>query len=165
MRRVVSVLFVALVSVMVTGVTLVYYLQSNPQENFERNVTLESEGVTEETFEFSALDLKPGDVIEYKINLNNATEDLYEVSLVFTEEKDGGLKEYVDVELQCGNRKVSKKLKALFEDSNPVKFDCKVGSGEIPVVYVRYIMQESVGNEAQDATADFKIVLTAATSK
>lgn len=144
-----------LVGVALLGVTLV-----TSNDEFVKDITLIESDFTHKSLEFSANGLKPGDVREYTINLKGKSSGNYTLNLDFAEVKEGALKNFVDVTLEQGETHYTYKLCELLEGKT-VSFTCKIGVTNATVIKVIYSMPIETGNEAQNATADFAINLTA----
>lgn len=120
-------------------------------------VNLEKEGVTQEELEFSAGGMVPGESKEYNIQLNAKSAGTYFVTLSF-EGEEGGLSEVLDIAVKCGDYQASYKLSELLNGTT-FDFACDVSNkANVTVIYTIPVETE---NEAQGATADFKVLLTA----
>ena len=84
----------------------------------------------------------------------------YKLKFEFEEIEDGELKKYVYVKLQYGDKSEERKLSDLL-NGETISFDCKVDTKKVTVIKVTYSMPSKIGNEAQKATSDFVIKLTA----
>ena len=154
------VLPIATVVLLLVGVAILTVALLTNNNEYVKDITLKGNDVTRESLEFSAGGLKPGDVKEYTINLKGKSAGNYTLNFDFVEMDDGALKNYVDVALQYGGKSYTYKLSELL-DGKTVSFNCRVGVSNATVIKVIYSMPLSAGNEAQKATCDFRVNLTA----
>ena len=154
------VLPVVIAVMLLVGVTIWTVVLLTTDNEFVKDITLKEKDVTRESLEFSANGLKPGDVREYTINLKGKSAGNYTLNLDFVEVDDGALKNYVDVALQYGDKSYTYKLSDLL-DGKAVSFNCRIGISSATVIKVIYSMPTDTGNEAQKATCDFRVNLTA----
>ena len=154
------VLPIAAVMLLIVGVALLITVLTTANDDVVQDITLSANDITRESLEFSANGLMPGDVREYTINLKGKSAGSYNVMLDFGVVEDGALKNFVDVTVQQGDRAHTYKLYELL-DGKPVSFNCRIGSMQATVIKVIYSMPAEIGNEAQNASVDFAINLTA----
>lgn len=154
------VLPIVIVALLLVGVALLTMVLSTTNNEFVKNITLNEKDITRESLEFSANGLKPGDVREYTINLKGKSVGIYTLVFDFVEVENGTLKNFVDVAMQYGQESYTFKLSELLEGKT-VSFQCRIGVKDSTVVKVIYSMAVDIGNEAQSATTDFAINLTA----
>lgn len=155
-------ILIAVVAVILAGVVLLAVVMLN-NNDFVKNVTLSENGITHETLEFSANGLHPGDTREYTLNLTSPISDRYIIEFAFEETYDGKLKEYIDVTVKCSGSEGWYEYKLVdLLDGQTLTFNNVVFEADEEVVFtITYTMPLDVGNEAQRATADFYIHLTA----
>lgn len=154
-------ILIAVVAVLLAGVVMLAVVLFNNNE-FIKNITLSPDGTTSEKLEFSANGMGPGGKPrEYTINLKSKLSDRYIVTLEFEETEEGTLKNFVNVTLQFGDEEPTTYLLAELLDGQTVTFECNINSGATFSIKVTYAIPSEVGNEAQGATADFDIILTA----
>lgn len=120
-------------------------------------VNLEKEGVTQKELEFSAGGMIPGESKEYTIQLNAKSAGTYFITLSF-EGEEGVLNEILDVAVECEEYQASYKLSELLNGTT-FEFTCDVSKKAD--VTISYTIPVETENEAQGATADFKVLLTA----
>lgn len=151
---------IAAVLLLLCGITLLATQLYTPNSDVIKEITLKDTEITSEILEFSASGLKPGDVREYTINLNGKSAGSYNLNFDFAIVKDGTLKNFVDVTLQQGKSSYTYKLSELL-NGKTVSFTCNIGINSATAIKIIYSMSIDIGNEAQNATADFAINLTA----
>lgn len=157
-----NLILVAIVAVILAGVVLLGVIMINNDE-FVTNITLSENGETHETLEFSAKGFHPGEDREYTINFKSPVSDRYRIEFTFEETYDGKLKDYIDVTVSYGGSEgwYEYKLADLL-DGKTLLFDNVIfEAGEEVSFTITYTMPLDVGNEAQKATADFYLILTA----
>ena len=152
------ILGIVLIAAIIFGIILLI-VQCSSDKDFVKNVTLSENGVTREELEFSAANLKPGDSRDYILNLKCKTDGKYAIGLAFSEEKDGGLRNYVTVTITYEDFSVAYTLDELFK-GRIVELDCNISSDPAQI-HVIFTMPSEVGNEAQGAETDFIVILTA----
>jgi len=163
MRRASILILTATIVLIMAGIFLTIFLTQS-QESFQRNVFIETGGVTRSTLEFSVDKLVPGDQAEYSINMKTETGGSFRVVLDFVTVVDGELKNYVDVVISYGGEVVCEKsladlLAADFAHAPIV--NCDIESGEEVKINVTYKIDESHGNEMENTRIDFNIEFTA----
>lgn len=156
----ITVLVVALCVLAATGILLAANTQM-AHEDFEENITVSKEGTTTDTVEVNNLSLYPTDSRAYTVHLKCKASGTYGILLDFEEKRDGGLKPYVDVTIKADGKTVFVgQLAALLSGESTPQFSGEL-SGERPFdIEIIYTMPREVGNEAQNAFADFNVNLT-----
>lgn len=154
------VLGILLSTAIIFGIVMVI-VQFNANNKFTKSITLTGDGVTQSELGFSASGLKPADSREYTLQLNGDMAGTYSVKLEFSEEKDNGLGEFINV--TCfyeDNSKDEFTLNELF-DGKTIEFDCEIENNSTAIVRMVFTMPREVGNEAQGTDTDFSLTLTA----
>ena len=151
---------IAAVVLLLVGVVLMGLTLASPNSSFIKDVTLNDSGTTQETLEMSANGLTPGDVREYTLNFKSQSSGSYMLNFQFVELSDGALKDFVKVTLLCDDSSATYNLSDLL-GGEVATLKVKVVSKQNCVVKVIYEIPIEVGNEAQNATADFTVNLTA----
>lgn len=150
---------IVLVAAIIFGIVLVL-VQCSADDEFVKNIKLEENGIEHEDLHFSANGLKPGDVRDYTIIIRTAADGTYVLDFNFDEDKNGGLREFIDVTLSYGDIVVETSLTELF-GGKVVSFECEISKKNPAEIHVVFEMPLDVGNEAQGATTDFSTYLTA----
>ena len=151
---------IAAVLLLLVGVALMAVLLTTPNNTLVHDVTLDDNQVTHDSLNFSVNGLLPGQERGYTVNLKGTRSGNYAVSLEFVEKNEGALKNYIDVTVRCGENERIYKLSELLGGTT-VSITCKVTAAQPTVIQVIYTIPQEVGNDAQNATADFVINLTA----
>lgn len=151
-------LVLSLCVLLLISVGCIFVFKDN-QNYFDKNITLESNELIHESFEIKKLDLHPGAEIEYRVNFYSKVDDKLNLSISFNEIKPGELKKYVNLEVEYKNNKATNSLEYYLTNDVTIDFSLDVSKDEKSTVYFRYMMPIDIGNEAQNTTADFEIVL------
>ena len=143
----------------IVGIALMTWMLATEDERNNIIVKLSDGG--SEIVEFEALALVPGEQCEYMVKLKNTNADEYDLSLDFVEIEEGTLKNFARVKIISGDETVYDELLCdALEDENitfPIDFNV-FRNTEFKIVY--YLPIE-IGNEAENAEALFKLILTA----
>lgn len=125
-------------------------------DNFfkDSEVDFDSEGISE-TVSVNGLAFIPGESRDYSFKLKCRDSGEYHVGLELKEKTDGGLKEFIDVQVVLDGKVVlTGNLSELMGSSSVVLRDYEFGRESVDLV-ITYSMPESVGNEAMGTSADF----------
>ncbi len=160
MRKELRVLIVSLCVIILVAILLIIFL-TGEQENFEKNVTITTDGKVSETLTFEKLDLKPGESVEYTINVKCAVDGEYDVLLEFVQTKNGGISPFVNVDIDYNGNVKSERLDKLFLSAKAVELVCTLSEKEVQQIKIKYTMPYEVENEAEDTWSIFNVVLTA----
>ena len=156
----INMLIVALLMAGVMAVMLFVFIE-DAHDKFEENITVDANGVTETLLEVRDLQLIPTQKSEYSVNLVCAASGDYYVYLDYIEEKDGGMKPFVVVNVSCDGKELySGRLEELLDTDLVIEFEEKLEADEPRVITFVYEMPYETGNEAQGTYADFDIKLT-----
>lgn len=111
---------------------------------------------------FDELCLRPGESGDYTLRLSSEYAKKYQLTLRFDDQNSSlTLKDYAYVRMeQDGKTLCDRRLSELFEQE-AMKLAIDFTDGENNDIYVSFYMPAEVGNEAQGAEADFKLLVTA----
>ncbi len=161
------VIAIAFAMLIIMGAMLTMF-NLNTRNNFEENITLQSQSsvstdfVQIERLEMTVDNIVPGgQPIEYTINVDNKAKDTFKITMQFLEKEGEILKDYVDVSVGVKGEegaKFSGKLKDLYEVSEVVLGDEVSTSATL---YVIFSVDKEVGNEIEGKESLFEVVLTA----
>lgn len=155
-----SMLILILVCVVMALTGMVLWMVMQEQNELQEQTVIELNGETSKTLKADLTGFYPGSEQEYKIILRGETASDYEITLNFrNDQNSGALENYLTVTVTTNEVTIRKQLKELFEGDG-----VELGSG-ISEITITYEMPETTGNEAQGASADFYIDLTAKNSK
>lgn len=157
-KKLTLILILACVVMAFTGVVMYAVLQGHG--NLKEHTVIELNGETRKNLKAELTGFYPGNEQSYKITLTGEESENYAVTLNFYEDKKGGtLENYLTVTITTKDVKVEKQLKELLDGE---KLELGKNASEITIAY---FMSEDADNEAQGATADFYIELTAKSEK
>ncbi len=143
------------VALTLIGMLLFSYMKKTTDLNEHITVT-----VYENTYTSLYVDLKdinPGSETNYVINVEGDDLSNFDFTLNFSENNNSGrLDEYLSVEIKANDFCVEKNLHEILYSEE----EFKLGKN-VKLISLTYKMDESIGNEAQDAFANFLIYLTA----
>lgn len=129
--------------------------EKSKSDNLDNIIIVDEEGAST-TLDVFNLSLVPGEAKEYEVNLESLNDGTYEITLILKENDDGGLKDYVDVEIILVDRVIgSIKLRDLLDNDFKIKFEMDLTTKEKEVFIFRYTMPIDVGNEAMKKYAKF----------
>lgn len=155
----VNILIISFLLLGIISVMLITFL-GKAKDDFQNDITIDSDGVTESVLSVQDLKLNPTESKEYSVNLVCAASGTYDVTLDYEEKKDGGLKPFVEVSVKANDETVYEgTLLALLGGDERIEFEGELFQEEPLVVTVRYEMPQDVGNEAQGTYSDFDIHL------
>lgn len=157
--RNVSIIIVALLVLVMMAVMLIVLIEK-AHEDFPKDITVDSDGEIESILPVRDLRLNPTESKGYNVNLFCLASGSYYVFLDYQEKEDGGMKEFVDVTVTCGDLTVySGTLAELLDGDMILEFEGELRSKDKPplVLSFEYEMPGSVGNEAQGTYSDFDI--------
>ena len=140
-----------------------YFLSlSNDDESLKLDITVNGE----KEIRFDGLALIPGEEREYDAFFRSDIPGEYVLLLDFVESGDNNaLKEFAYARLEVGDSVIcDEKFSELF-DGDPVEIPAYLSKKEGCDLKITYYIPAEVGNEAENATADFKIVVSSAKEK
>lgn len=153
MKRFTKLILVLITSALsLTGVLLFVHFQKSAVPN-QITVTINEE--TTKNLKIDLTDIVPGSETSYTINIDSKYFGDYDFSISFYEKDDPGeLSNYLSLKISANEFNVNKSFKEILNKNET--FD--LGSN-IRKISLTYIMDENVGNEAQNAYANFYIDL------
>ncbi len=159
-KRTSYILILSLVAITMIGIIIgVWSYVSQDKFVNEKTIVLNEQPQTE--MEVSPSGLCPGMSVSYKIHLRANEGDSFGITMDFKKTDTDSLAQFVDVEVRLSGEKIdSAKLSEYLGGKQitfPIEFD---GTSEIDIEIV-YSMGIDVGDDAQNTTADFNIVLSA----
>ncbi len=159
MKKTKKILFIAIpILVTVVATFLILYFLGDCNGN-KGTVTIDKDGEVSEEYVITNLALYPGSQELMELNVKSKLSGNFEVALEFSEIDDGGLKNFITVEILFdGEVKVIKNLYELL-DGNKITFDCKINSSIRSNLKIIYKMPIETDDTAQDTTASFNVGL------
>ena len=155
-----GVLITALLILSSISVVFITFI-TDTHDNFEENVTVKSEGITNTVITVNDLKLNPSGQCEYTINLVCAASGDFDVTLDYMETENGGMKSFVYVNVSADGETVyNGTLSELLDTETKINFKAYLTAKQPVLIKIIYEMPENVGNEAQGTYSDFKINLS-----
>ena len=154
------IIVLALVISVLTGVFVYQYMQDETA-NFEEEIVFSLDGETQKKLSVTDLNLIPGQEKECKITLNASNVGDYVISVEFKKQSNGRLDEYLDVVIEVKGTSQTRPLNEVFSTSGGKAITFTIDAGASEILTIRYIMPETVGDEAQGASCSFEVVFTA----
>ncbi len=105
--------------------------------------------------------LYPGASLSYTFNLKANKGDGFNITASFIEKGPTTIKEYVNVEIRLNGERIDSDSLNAYLGGKTVNFRAEFGNTNLQEVELIYTMSAEVGDEAQGATADFDINISA----
>lgn len=154
-----NIIIVAMLLFAVLSIMLIVFL-NQAHEDFKNDITVSASGVTEKTLTVRDLKLTPTQQTEFDVGLTCAASGSYNISLDYIEQRDGGMKHFIDVVVKYNGEVVYEgNLLELLDGDEIVRFEGVLEEKEPCTITIVYEMPIDVGNEAQGTSADFDIRL------
>ncbi len=131
------------------------------QEEYVAAEYIKINGEMQTELDVSIPELYPGSQSSYTLQLKAEEEGEFTVSLQFQSEGNVALAKYVDVEVRCGEKSAAKGKLSSYIDGAEITLPDTLSEQATMQLEIIYSMAQDVGDEAQGATADFKILLSA----
>ena len=158
-RRTLRILILALCIYALVGIIAFLFI-AIAHDDYRKEITIEVDDTPSAVLDMSWLDINPGESFEYVVNLKCRANGDYSVNFSFGENTRGGLEDFVEVELECGEISYNGDLSALIDTDRSFTFDCYLSGESKTKILIRYSMPYEVGNDAQGTFADFSVLLT-----
>ena len=126
-------------------------------EDFPKNITIDAGETTDTVFTVRDLQLSPAEYEEYTVNLVCAASGSYHISLEYTQTRDGGMSDFVNVVVIAKDQVVYRGPMNALLQGEVVSFDGELQAKDPLPVTIRYEMPYEIGNEAQGTSADFDV--------
>lgn len=157
-KKITNIALIVMCAVILLGVALTIYFLTADKHVIK--VSIEPDET--KAIRFEELYLRPGESCEYTLLLSSEYTEKYQLTLRFEDENTKlTLKDYAyirmerDGEVLCDTR-----LSEIFEQQT-IELAVDFTDGESNDIGIIYYMPEDVGNEAQNAEAEFKLLVTA----
>ena len=159
-RRFMQILLSAACVLIIIGATLAIWVMSTDAERNVIDVRLKN-GETK-TLRFEDLALIPGGSSEYVVVLNRGASKNYDLTLrIKSIGKDNQLKHFARVRIEADGAEICDELLDTLIKSRSVSFPVDLTKNRSMELRIVCYLPLEVGNEAQNATADFEILLSA----
>ncbi len=159
-----NILIISMVVLTLLGVGLGTWSQLS-QEKYvtEKNIVLDDKDKTQtEEMAVKLTEIIPGDKREYSIFLSALEGDAFNFTVKFEKGSEKSLAPFIDVEIFLDEGSISKTKLTELLNGQEVQFSKTFDATSKLEIKIVYSMGLDVGDEAQNTTADFNIILTAA---
>ncbi len=154
------ILILSLVVVTMVGIVVgVWSYVSQDKFINEQTIVLNEQPQTE--MEVNLSGICPGMSMSYKIHLKANEGDYFDITLDFTKTGTDSLAQFVDVEVRLGGEKIESAKLSEYLNGKQVAFPLEYDDTSEIDIEIVYSMGLEVGDDAQNTTADFNIVLSA----
>ncbi len=116
------------------------------------------DGEKQETLSFSVEDMFPGDNVSYQVRVSFDKAGDKTVKIRF--EGEGELAPYLEVSLLHGGEVVDSATLAEYIDGRKVQIPAYFAKDEAQEITLQYSLDAEVGDEAQGAEADFRVIFS-----
>lgn len=157
-KRIVSVLLCAMsVLILVGSGFATHFLLSSERE--KQVISAELQEGENETVKFQISDMVPGEEKSYTLKLYGETDGTHLLSFAFERTGIMTLEPFVSVAVDLEETRLYEGSLSDLLNRDSLSFECDLSKKEACEVYVTVRMSEEVGNEAQEAEADFQFLL------
>jgi len=158
-NKFVRIVLIVLSVMILIGVALIIYILSTVNNHNIIKVNIRDNAT--QVVEFQDLCLIPGEKCEYTISIGSDTSDKYKVELAFHEIAENTLKNYVHIKIETNEEIVCNQLLATLFDNNNITLFVDLTEDKKNDIKIIYYLPEEIGNEAQNAEANFELLITA----
>ena len=159
-KIIVRILIACLSLTIMSGVGIMsYFVFNSPSDDVITNLNLTANG--SKTVEFDCLSLIPGESREYTVILKSNVAGDYSLSIELNEESDGTLKSFAYAKIEADGEVICDALLAELFSGDPLVLNARLSKKDSVTLKITYYMPIEVGNEAENASADFDMVISA----
>lgn len=160
-NKALQILAFAICVFMLIGVWLGYNWLRNPDDVLEIKL---ANGYTK-SIDFGDMSLIPGESRKYELKLTTNISGEKDIEFAFEKLGDSELVKFVYCEITVNDKVVCNRRLDMLTDGRSYTYTANTRLGQPLDVDIRYYMPESVSNEAQGASADIKLNITATNEK
>ena len=158
-HKAINIMLIAVSIFVLVGSSVTAYLLTQSEES--QTLTLDLHDGMREELSFEDLCMVPGEEVGYDIRLEPEISGDYELSFEFTPGKETALAPFLFARVELGGERITElPITELFL-SEPLTVTAETESGNPLLLKIVYTMPSDVGNEAQAATLDFVLEITA----
>ncbi len=148
------------VFVIMLGLVLGVWVYTS-QDKFFNEKTFVLNDRSQSEFSVDLSDIYPGRTISYKICLKANKGDYFNITIELDELGESSLADFLGFEIRYEGETIDKASLKEYVEGKKCNFKADFSEKKTVEVEFVYIMDVGVGDEAQGATADFNIVLSA----
>ncbi len=154
------ILILSLVVVTMVGIAIgIWSFVSQDKYINEKTIVLNEQPQTE--MEVNLSGLCPGMSVSYEIHLKANEGDAFGITMDFEKTDTDSLAQFVDVEVRLSGEKIDGAKLSEYLGGKQITFPTKFDSTSEIDIEIVYSMGIDVGDDAQNTTADFNIILSA----
>ena len=157
-KRSVSIFVVAMILTSLISVCLLCFIKEEVS-SISETVVVSVDGKAEKTLTVEQLSIYPGERRECIVFLKSELSGDYKATIDFEEKDNGGLKDFIDVEIYIGDEMVYNGNLIGLLSGRRVAFNLNLDNENTNQLKIVYIMDVNVGNNAQKTTASFYVKL------
>ncbi len=131
------------------------------KQRFTDDVTIVLDQTPQTQLEVELYDMYPGASKSYEIHLKADLGKTYNLALNFQKTKACTIAQFIDVQVKLGDELIDSAKLEEYLDGKKVSFPMDFDSQTMIDIEIIYSMDDSVGDEAQNTTADFNLILSA----
>ena len=154
------VLIFSLIALTIAGIVIGSVVWKE-QNEFTKKVELAQDGVTQTAWDINIEGLYPTKSVEYSVTFAGKTAESYQVVLSFVPRGTTELSKYLDLDIALNGETIETGKLQEYIEGKTVSLYLKIQKDDPAEVILRYTMPEDVGNEAQNAVADFTVNIEA----
>ncbi len=158
-KRTSYILILSLVVVTMIGIVIgVWNYVSQDKFTGEKTIVLNEQPQTE--MEVNLSGLYPGMSISYEIHLKANKGDTFDITMEFEKTDKDSLARFVDVEVRLNGEGIDSAKLSEYLGGRQIAFSAEFDDAPEIDIEVVYSMSIDVGDDAQNTTADFNIILS-----
>lgn len=158
-NKLVRIALIVLSVMILIGVALTMYMLSIVNNHDIIKVNIKDDAT--QVVEFQNLCLIPGEKCEYTISFSSEVADEYNLRLAFRETVENTLKNYVHIKIEANGEIVYDQLLATLFDNSNITLTVDLTDDRKNDIKIIYYLPKEIGNEAQNAEANFELLITA----
>ncbi len=154
------ILIIALIVVTMVGI-VIGVCNDISEDKLSKQKTIVLNEQTQTEMEVNLSGICPSMTVSYKINLKANKGDSFDITMDFEKTDTDSLAPFVDVEIRLKDESLDSAKLSEYLEGRQITFPAKFDSDAEIDIEIVYSMGLDVGDEAQNTTADFNIVLFA----
>ncbi len=153
-------LLLSLATLTILG-TMIGFQALNDQKEFSDEKTIVVDEKEQTEMSVNLVGIHPGETMAYQINLKSNEGDFFNITMDFTKAGDDSLAKFIDVEIRLNGKKTRAAKLSEYLNGEQVAFSINYAGINKAEIEILYSMSLDVGDEAQNTSADFTILLSA----
>ncbi len=145
-------------ALILVGVALTVYF--SVAFNNRRVIKIDVEPDEIHSVEFKELFLIPGQEEEYILSLKSDIKEKYNAEIIFDEIADGKLKNFARARIELNDEVIFDDSLASLLDGDKITLSIDPKKNPAKQIKITYYLPAEVGNDAQDTTSDFELLIS-----